>query len=126
MLLNAAGGAAIAGSALAGSALAATPLGAMTVDPFAELQPLAGGGRLKQSVCQWCYSNMPLDDLCAAATAPLITGLQVGMVPFLMTPDGVAAANPAFDVTPANLVTGFVTEVGVVKPAELVEKVRDR
>ncbi len=61
------GGAAIAGSALAGSALAATPLGAMTVDPFAELQPLAGGGRLKQSVCQWCYSDMPLDDLCAAA-----------------------------------------------------------
>ena len=61
------GGAALAGGALAASPLAATPLGAMTVDPFAELQPLPGGGRLKQSVCQWCYSNMPLDDLCAAA-----------------------------------------------------------
>ena len=24
-------------------------------------------GRIKQSVCQWCYSKMPLDELCAAA-----------------------------------------------------------
>lgn len=61
------GGAALAGGAMAASPLAATPLAAMTTDPFRELQPLAGGGRLKQSVCQWCYSNMPLDDLCAAA-----------------------------------------------------------
>ena len=24
-------------------------------------------GRLKQSVCQWCYDKLPLDDLCKAA-----------------------------------------------------------
>ncbi|MFN8668851.1 MAG: TIM barrel protein [Gemmatimonadaceae bacterium] len=61
------GGAALAGGAIAASPLASTPLAAMTPDPFRELQLLPGGGRLKQSVCQWCYSNMPLDDLCAAA-----------------------------------------------------------
>ncbi|MFT3821546.1 MAG: S-methyl-5-thioribose-1-phosphate isomerase [Rubrivivax sp.] len=31
-----------------------------------------------------------------------------------LTPDGSAAANPAFDVTPARLVTGLITEHGVV------------
>jgi methylthioribose-1-phosphate isomerase len=30
-----------------------------------------------------------------------------------------AVANPAFDVTPARLVTGIVTERGVARPAEL-------
>jgi methylthioribose-1-phosphate isomerase len=29
------------------------------------------------------------------------------------------AANPAFDVTPARLVTGVVTEQGVFKPSNL-------
>jgi methylthioribose-1-phosphate isomerase len=28
-------------------------------------------------------------------------------------------ANPAFDVTPARLVTGVVTERGIARPAEL-------
>jgi hydroxypyruvate isomerase len=33
--------------------------------------PAAGPlkGRLKQSVCKWCYSKMSLDDLCAAAVS---------------------------------------------------------
>ena len=31
-------------------------------------------------------------------------------------PAMVACYNPAFDVTPANLITGFVTEKGLVKP----------
>ncbi len=35
-----------------------------------------------------------------------------------LTPDGSAAANPAFDVTPARLVTGFITEHGVVAADE--------
>ena len=34
-------------------------------------------------------------------------------------PDGSAAANPAFDVTPARLVTGIITERGVCRPNEL-------
>ncbi len=32
------------------------------------------------------------------------------------TPEGVAAFNPAFDVTPAELITAIITESGVVKP----------
>jgi methylthioribose-1-phosphate isomerase len=32
------------------------------------------------------------------------------------TPAGVAAFNPAFDVTPAELVTAFITELGVLRP----------
>ena len=30
-----------------------------------------------------------------------------------VTPDGTTAANPAFDVTPARLVTGLITERGI-------------
>ncbi len=29
----------------------------------------ASGGRLKQSVCRWCYGRMPLDELCKNAAA---------------------------------------------------------
>jgi len=33
-----------------------------------------------------------------------------------IAPEGVHAANPAFDITPARLVTAFITEHGVIKP----------
>ncbi len=33
-----------------------------------------------------------------------------------MAPDGAVALNPAFDVTPARYVTGFITDRGVVQP----------
>jgi len=33
-----------------------------------------------------------------------------------LTPDGSPLANPAFDVTPARLVTGLITERGIVAP----------
>ena len=36
--------------------------------------------------------------------------------PQQVAPDGAAVANPAFDVTPARLVTAIVTEVGIVRP----------
>ncbi len=35
-----------------------------------------------------------------------------------LTPDGAAAANPAFDVTPARLLTGLITEHGIVAAQE--------
>ena len=31
-------------------------------------------------------------------------------------PDGVAVYNPAFDVTPARLIAGLVTEKGLIQP----------
>ena len=36
-----------------------------------------------------------------------------------LAPDGTPAANPAFDVTPARLVTGFITERGLFAPGNL-------
>jgi methylthioribose-1-phosphate isomerase len=38
----------------------------------------------------------------------------------LLCPPGAEFYNPAFDVTPAALITGIVTEMGVVKPGDLV------
>ena len=40
-------------------------------------------------------------------------------------PEGSAAANPAFDVTPARLVTGIITERGVCRPQELASLFED-
>jgi methylthioribose-1-phosphate isomerase len=37
-----------------------------------------------------------------------------------LIPAGSNTANPAFDVTPARLVTGIITERGVYSPADLV------
>jgi methylthioribose-1-phosphate isomerase len=37
-----------------------------------------------------------------------------GITEIQLVPDGTAAANPAFDITPARLVTAFITERGVV------------
>lgn len=41
-----------------------------------------------------------------------------------VAPDGVAVYNPAFDVTPAGLITGIITERGVFKPGELADQFR--
>jgi methylthioribose-1-phosphate isomerase len=41
-------------------------------------------------------------------------------------PHGVEFYNPAFDVTPADLITGIITEYGVFAPAELEANLRDR
>ena len=34
-------------------------------------------------------------------------------------PDGIPAANPAFDVTPRHLVAGLITETGIKRPADM-------
>ena len=39
-----------------------------------------------------------------------------------IAPDGVAVYNPAFDVTPAELISGIITERGVFKPHELAKQ----
>jgi len=33
-----------------------------------------------------------------------------------VAPEGIAAANPAFDITPHHLITAIVTEAGVATP----------
>lgn len=39
-----------------------------------------------------------------------------------VAPKGVEVYNPAFDVTPADLITGIITERGVFKPSELADQ----
>ncbi len=41
---------------------------------------------------------------------------------FRIMPHESVAANPAFDVTPARLVTGIITELGVFDPAQIIAK----
>lgn len=43
-----------------------------------------------------------------------------------IAPDNVEVANPAFDVTPAELITAIVTEKGILKPGDLKNKIKDR
>ena len=49
----------------AGTALATTL--SLIKASAAEEKPRERKGRVKQSVCQWCFNKMPIDDLCAAA-----------------------------------------------------------
>lgn len=53
-----------------------------------------------------------------------MTGLteKHGLQTVSIVPPGSPAANPAFDVTPAKLVTGIITEAGVFTPATLTNK----
>lgn len=50
--------------------MAATALGAVALPQISksmEALPDAIKGKINHSVCQWCYSDIPLDELCAAA-----------------------------------------------------------
>lgn len=38
---------------------------------------------------------------------------------------GIKCWNPAFDVTPAHLISGIITEKGVFKPNEIEQKVKE-
>lgn len=38
---------------------------------------------------------------------------------------GIKCWNPSFDVTPAHLITGIITEKGVFKPEEILKKVNE-
>jgi hypothetical protein len=66
----------IAGVSVAGAAMAvATP-------SLEAGEPRAREGRLKRSVCRWCFGSMPLDDLCREAAA-----MGYGSVELLDPPD---------------------------------------
>jgi hydroxypyruvate isomerase len=41
------------------------PAGALAVQ--AQTKPPAAGGRIKQSLCRWCYAKVPIEELCAEA-----------------------------------------------------------
>jgi methylthioribose-1-phosphate isomerase len=50
-----------------------------------------------------------------------MSGLDAGGLPnqVRLMPAGTAVANPAFDITPARLVSAIITERGVAAPAQL-------
>jgi hydroxypyruvate isomerase len=55
--------------AVLGAASAARMLGGVTPMMAESIVPAAGAGRLKQSVCRWCYQSIPLDTLCKDVSA---------------------------------------------------------
>lgn len=63
--------------------------------------------------------EIPIESRSAREVTHLSGRLPDGSVATVaLTPEGSAAANPAFDVTPARLVTGLVTERGVAEASE--------
>ena len=63
--------------------------------------------------------EIPIEERAAREVTHLAGRLPDGTVATVqLTPDGSAAANPAFDVTPARLVTGLLTERGVCAASE--------
>jgi methylthioribose-1-phosphate isomerase len=63
-------------------------------------------------------AEIPIEDRSAREVTHLSGRTAVGeVVEVCITAEGTTAANPAFDVTPARLVTGLITERGIV-PAE--------
>lgn len=65
-------------------------------------------------------SGIPIEDR-GADEVLLTRGVDPGgrVVVARLAPEGTPVANPAFDVTPAELITSFITEHGVVAPAAL-------
>jgi methylthioribose-1-phosphate isomerase len=63
--------------------------------------------------------EIPIEDRAAREVTHLSGRLPDGSIAAVaLTPEGSAAANPAFDVTPARLVTGLITERGVAAASE--------
>jgi methylthioribose-1-phosphate isomerase len=64
-------------------------------------------------------SEIPIENRSEREVTHLSGRLADGSVATVaLTPEGSAAANPAFDVTPARLVTGLITERGVAEASE--------
>jgi methylthioribose-1-phosphate isomerase len=64
-------------------------------------------------------SEIPIENRSPREVTHLSGRLADGAVATVaLTPEGSAAANPAFDVTPARLVTGLITERGVAAASE--------
>lgn len=76
VLKNIAGGAAALGAAMA---LPSVTRAAITdYDQLKEeLQQLKLKGRIKHSVCKWCYDKIPLEDLCRAAKEMGISSIEL-------------------------------------------------
>ncbi len=64
-------------------------------------------------------AEIPIEERAAAEVTRIGGRTDDGrVVQVSLTPDGAAAANPAFDVTPARLVTALITERGIAPASE--------
>jgi methylthioribose-1-phosphate isomerase len=91
--------------------------------PFYVAMPLA---TLDRSIVDG-LAGIPIEER-AAREVTHVTGLAAdgSLAEVRLAPEGTAAANPAFDVTPARLVTALVTERGVVPAsAEAIARLRE-
>src|SRR5262245_39540777 len=64
----------------AAAATAATAIGGILAQAPASAATAGKGassGRVKQSVCRWCYSKIPLDDLCVAGKRMGLVGIDL-------------------------------------------------
>jgi hydroxypyruvate isomerase len=61
--------------AIAGTA--ALVAGSSSLSAALTPQARTGAGRLKQSLCRWCYAKIPLPDLCKAAAGMGITAIDL-------------------------------------------------
>ncbi len=71
----------------------------------------------------WTVSDglkeIPIEERSAREVTHLTGKLPDGTIATIgVTPEGSAAANPAFDVTPARLITGLITERGIAEASE--------
>src|SRR5579862_6542775 len=59
------------------SGLAATALASLTGSAISEVSVPARKNRIHQSVCRWCYKDIPLDQLCAFAAQIGLKGVDL-------------------------------------------------
>ena len=68
---------ALAAAGAAAGALAAKPAAADHHEESEEMTADANDGRLKQSVCKWCFRDMTLEELCGHAKALGLVGIDL-------------------------------------------------
>ncbi|WP_420395408.1 S-methyl-5-thioribose-1-phosphate isomerase [Nioella sp.] len=77
---------------------------------------------LPSPTIDWTVSDgvaeIPIEDRPAREVTHIQGRDATGIATVQVTPEGTGAANPAFDVTPARLVTGLITERGVCEASE--------
>lgn len=59
------------------SGMATTALASLAQIANADGVPLVRKGRIRQSVCRWCYKDIPLDRLCAYAAQIGLKGIDL-------------------------------------------------
>ncbi|MFZ0530495.1 MAG: S-methyl-5-thioribose-1-phosphate isomerase, partial [Propionicimonas sp.] len=72
-------------------------------------------------------ASIPIEDR-GADEVCLVRGLDADgeVVEVRLAPAGTRVANPAFDITPASLITGFITERGLIAPTALADTFPER